>query len=272
MLKIFSGKEVHGKVFIIGFLKNYQMSFLYYRLKVNFQPKELSPLPYDFHYLFYSALLKKIEIIDKNLAKAIHDGKKPRSILFSNFIYSKNAKKTLDGIYPKNGFHAYITSQYSEVMDSLIRAFLTTPLIIFDDKTMFIANNVVTEQLTIEESQNEFVFLSPIVIRSKNGKDLSPGSSYQFANAIKSGILRIAKKTIPEKVQEIEKSKVVVKGEFRKKVFTIKGFPISAYEPRANGAVLYLESQSAKQLALYTGIGDRVHLGFGMIAPKLVKS
>ncbi|MEM4360576.1 MAG: CRISPR-associated endoribonuclease Cas6 [Candidatus Anstonellaceae archaeon] len=216
---------------------------------------------YNLKYLFYSLLLQKIASFDKELARKIHDNENEykRAFLFSNFIFTK-----------KRVFSVYFATTKKEIEQILFKI-LQTPLFFNEDKTIvFELSTIYRQQIEIDKI-NMLNFLSPIVIRTKDGKSKITENKESYNKLIEQEVIRTINSVSSKVGVELEDYSIRVDGTFRKKIFVFQNsknqkvqiHALEAIDPKAN--ISFEGDSNAKVIAYLYGVGDRTNLGFGML-------
>ena len=232
---------------------------MYSRLKIRFTAGNNFNY-YGVKYEMYSVLLKIIKISDPLLSKLIHENKIPRAFLFSNAIFSKKNKRM---------FHIYFTTPLKKVADALINSMSKISHIKLGDSVIDIGD-IISEQF--DPVPSIVNFLSPFVLRRKNGDALNEFDHKIFEEMIKDGIIRVSKKLDNQLHLDSYDFDVRIKGNFRKKLFTIKNTYVRAWEATSPDSVIEFNGNPlARYIAMYYGIGDKTKFGFGMLGIPKVK-
>jgi CRISPR-associated endoribonuclease Cas6 len=202
-------------------------------------------------------------LVDPELAEKIHSNKIKRAFLFSNFIFDKKRRRS---------FFVYFTTSNPDIVNSLLKSFSKNTILSNDSKSLifdFRGLNISYFDLGVVD---EFNFLSPIVIREKNGKSKikNPLKDYPLLieEEIKRSINSIASKILNQKLDSFD---VKVQGEFRKKRYCFTNqkqefvtvYALEALTPYSK--VTFQGDPKAKSIALLFGVGDKTKLGFGML-------
>lgn len=217
---------------------------------------------YDHKYNMYSLILKIISSSDARLAEDIHSGKIKRAFLYSNIIFPiiNQKQKTKSSSH----FHIYFTSPHKEVFNSMLKSISKVSRVNLNG---FSINVIGSEVEIFNDVPNELVFLSPFVLRDKTGHAPEDFSEEYFANAIKDGILRTANALRGNSSLNFD-IKFVFGGEanFKKKRYIVKDTVVRAWSATSpNDKIVFSGDPLAKMIALFYGIGDKTHMGFGML-------
>ncbi len=239
---------------------------MYSRFKINC--RNLSPTLkdsyYDMKYSFYSLLLEAIKSRDSNLSEMIHSGKRKRAFLFSNLFPTSNFRYC----------HFYLTTPYKDVADVFTKALSKNVLLNLgnhllksdDSKVQLLITRSEVQMITLNPEKG-LSFLSPIVLRDKNGKAINSFDEDTFIKALKGNINRVAKAVLPDLNDDLNFDiSLNLTKPMKKKLYSIKGHPIRAWSANSpNDKIIFKGDSRAASVALYYGIGDRTHLGFGML-------
>jgi len=245
---------------------------MYNRIKIRFYGENIPinnpPLLYDHGYQMYSCFIDVIRSVNPLLAEKIHNGELKRSFLFSNFIINKNYIERFKHFSHFNGkFHLYFSGS-KEVINSVIVGLLKKKHLILGKSSKLSLEGIEYEYF--QEIPSKFVFLSPIVLREKDGTYLDLFDKRVFEEKIKQGLTRVAN-SVNVHLDQFDVS-LVLSDPLRPKLYNIKGGSVRAWAANSvEDTIVFSGDEKAKLLALYYGIGDRVHMGFGMIGPRYVE-
>ncbi len=242
---------------------NYNRAKVNLRLELNLKGSVLS---WNYNHGLYAVLLQSIR--NPDLRNKIHNGELPRAFVFSNLIpSSKDLKMIRKSVSPLGmtapyKAHFYFTSRDKSVFSEMIKGFTEMSKLWLagpHGRVEYNIENVIMENVDVKDSV--FTFLSPLVVRNKDGKyvDIEEVGKEGIEEEINKGLERVSKQIgVPLD------GNVRIIGELKKKLYHIHDTPVLAYIPKTK-KVLEIEGELTKAAALYLGLGDKTHLGFGMV-------
>ncbi len=238
---------------------------MFNRLKLNFERSRVSgspAVPFDYKYILYSNLLNKILSVDSKLSESIHEGSFKRAFVLSNLFFSRS--KGSINAFNSRKFHFYLTSRDSSVLKAILDGFLTDPVLKFP-KSSYVLKNVERE---VYEDVDSFSILSPLVFRSKDGNYIYPKDLNLIDKFIGDSLVRVASAlniSLGDPKVSIEHNCDNLESCFKKRIYHIHNTPIVGWIPADKSVRIKVSDPIAKRVAFYMGLGDRTHLGFGMV-------
>jgi CRISPR-associated endoribonuclease Cas6 len=234
------------------------MGVIVERIKVNVwvERSETTRALYDHKYALYTHLLKTLSVFSPHLSTQIHDGEIKRGFLFSNLIFNTSDPKR------STKAHFYVVSARSDVMKGLLKGFTTVNRLNFDGFSLLV-KDVSVQRMMVNDGR--FTFLSPVILRYKDGSVMEEFDKEEFEELTTAGLLRVGKVLGVDGDVHVE----FVGEPLKKKLYKIKNTYWRAFSATSSSQYVIVKGDERWwAVTSYFGIGDKVHMGFGMMGVK----